>query len=93
MKLNAVLMMIGFTKLAYYPFTIYIENILLNYVINPAKVAARNNSNHIYDYFEGEGFNNSINNLQSLSYHFTRHCMILVLLMGYIHPKRLYKNK
>jgi lipopolysaccharide biosynthesis protein len=93
MKLNAVLMLIGFAKLAHYPIVVFIESILLAFVLQPAKVAAKNDNHEIYDFFELEGYSTSIPNLQSLSFHYTRHSMILVLLMGYLHPKRMYKNR
>lgn len=93
MKLNSVLMMLSFAKLAQYPSLVFIQSVLVGFVAGPGKVAARNDNHQIYDYFEAEGYSASIPNLQSLSFHYTRHCMILILLMAYLQPKRMYKNR
>jgi hypothetical protein len=58
-----------------------------------ARTAVSNDNKLIYDFFERAGHSSSTPNLQSLSYHFTRHCLLLILLLAYIHPKRNYKNK
>ncbi len=52
MKVNSVLMLIGFAKMAYYPIIFFIETLLIKYLYQPAKVAAKNNNQLIYDYFE-----------------------------------------
>lgn len=93
MKLNSVLMMLAFARLAHYPSLVFIQSVMIGFVAEPAKVAARNDNHQIYDYFETEGYSASIPNLQSLSFHYTRHCMILILLLAYLQPKRMYKNR
>lgn len=86
-------MLLGYIRLADYPSVIFAESIILPMLVDGAKIAAANDNKLIYDYFESNGYSSNTPNLQSLSYHFTRHCLILVLLLAYLHPKRMYKNK
>ena len=51
MRLNSVLMMLGFARLAHYPSLVAMQSAMLGFLGGPAKVAARNDNQHIYDYF------------------------------------------
>lgn len=51
MRLNSVLMMLGFARLAHYPSLVVIQSVMLGYLGGPARVAAKNDNQQIYDYF------------------------------------------
>ena len=91
-QLNALLTVIGFVRLADYTAVAFADALLLQYLSSPAKTAGSGDNKRIYDYFEKAGQTN-ISNSQSLSYHFTRNALLLVLLLAYLRPKRFYKSR
>ena len=69
------------------------EHSILHLFVEPAVVYAQNNISKIYDYFEQKGYDSNIQSIQTISYQYTKQSLALVLMVAYIRPKKMYKNK
>lgn len=92
-KLNSIVSLLALTKNPQYPTISIMEVVFMPLLIDPARVAASENQVQIYEYFQNNGYSPNISNLQSLSFHYTQHCLVFCLLIAYLKPKKLYRNR
>ena len=58
-----------------------------------AFAGASKSHSQAYDFFESRNFKSNEGSLQSVSYNFTHACLEIFLMVAFMKPKRLYRNK